>query len=386
MFFMNPVSGHGLSFLLVTMPVSLYFVLSEACSRQATWGKCKVGLRVIRSDGTGMGVSRSLGRTALKFVAWELAHFLIWQVRFAGASADPLITAGFVFVWVRSGANLVTFRIHMIATEVEIMMNMLLQKKVAVVYGGGAIGSAVACAFAREGAQVYLADDNESSLEPVVQEITKNGHNITKARVDVLDPNSVEAFVESVVNKSGRLDISFCATSTHVPGGKQGSAFSELSYEDFSLPITDYTKSQFITANAASRHMIRQESGVIMMITAVPSRIPYPFTAGFGPAWAAVESMSRVLAAELGPYGIRTVCLHSAGSPEAAKSIEKTLTKNPELVKRSDGWNQRSASRNLLNKWPTLEDVGNMAAFFASDKAGVTTGATINLTGGMVND
>jgi NAD(P)-dependent dehydrogenase (short-subunit alcohol dehydrogenase family) len=96
--------------------------------------------------------------------------------------------------------------------------------------------------------------------------------------------------------------------------------------------------------------------------------------------------MSRVLAAELGPYGIRTVCLHSSGSPEAAKSIEKTLTQNPELGKRSDGWNQRSASRNLLNKWPTLEDIGHAAAFFASDHAGITTGATINLTGGMVND
>lgn len=132
--------------------------------------------------------------------------------------------------------------------------------------------------------------------------------------------------------------------------------------------------------------MVRQGSGVIMMITAIPARIPYPFTAGFGPAWTAVEAMARTLAAELGPHGIRTICLHSSGSPDAEQSIEKTMTNNPELTERMDGWNQRWAYRNLLNKWPTLEDVGNMAAFMASDKAGVTTGATVNLTGGMVND
>lgn len=132
--------------------------------------------------------------------------------------------------------------------------------------------------------------------------------------------------------------------------------------------------------------MVKQGSDVILMITAVPSRIPHPFTAGFGPAWAAVEAMARTFAAELGPHGVRVICLHSAGSPEAQRSIEKTMTTKPELARRVEGWNQRSASRNLLNKWPTLEEVGNMAAFMASNKAGVTTGTTVNLTGGMVND
>ena len=263
---------------------------------------------------------------------------------------------------------------------------MLLQGKVAVIYGGGAIGGVVALAFAREGAKVFVADHHASSLERIAQEIKVAGNLVETALVDALEKDAVEAFVDSVAKKAGCLDISFCATATHVPGGEQGAPFSELSYEDFSLPITDYTKSQFLTANAASKHMVKQGSGVIMMITAVPSQIPYPFTAGFGPAWAAVEAMSRTLAAELGPFGVRTICLHSAGSPEAAKSIEKTFTSSSQLAKRSEGWNQRSASRNLLNKWPTLQDVGNMAAFYASDRAGVTTGTTVNLTGGMVND
>jgi NAD(P)-dependent dehydrogenase (short-subunit alcohol dehydrogenase family) len=256
----------------------------------------------------------------------------------------------------------------------------ILNGKVAVVYGAGAIGGAVASAFAEAGAKVYLADQNEAKAK------THESDAIRAAKVDALNQEEVEAFTETVFKNEGRIDISFCVTSTHKPGGEQGAALSELSYEDFSMPLMDYTKSQFYTANAAATYMKSQGSGVIMAITAVPSQIPYPYTAGFGPAWAAVECMLRLMAAELGTSGIRTVCLHSAGSAEAQDSIAKTLAANTkELGERAEGWSQRSASRNLLGKSPTLKEVGDMAAFMASDLAGATTGTTISLDEGMIN-
>jgi enoyl-[acyl-carrier-protein] reductase (NADH) len=93
--------------------------------------------------------------------------------------------------------------------------------------------------------------------------------------------------------------------------------------------------------------------------------------------------MLRLLAAELGPHGVRTVCLHSAGSEGAA---DKTLAQsNPELEKRAEGWGHRWMSRNLLGRGPTLEEVRHMAAFLASDLAGATTGTTVSLNVGMVN-
>src|SRR5258708_10359415 len=105
--------------------------------------------------------------------------------------------------------------------------------------------------------------------------------------------------------------------------------------------------------------MVQQRWGVIMGMTAGVSHMPLPYTAGFGPAWAAVEAMLRLLAAELGPHGVRTVCLHSAGSEGAA---DKTLTQsNPELEKRVEGWGQRWISRNLIVKVPTLEACGRIA-------------------------
>jgi NAD(P)-dependent dehydrogenase (short-subunit alcohol dehydrogenase family) len=255
-------------------------------------------------------------------------------------------------------------------------MENLLNNKIAIVYGAGSIGGAVAMAFAKAGATVFVADHSEDALKKF------NDKNITAQQLDVLDKDAVAAFVDSVVKNKGRVDISFTATSTHKPGGEQGAAFNELSYEDFSMPITDYTKATFNTANAVYAHMVKQRSGVIMGMTAVVSQMPLPFTAGFGPAWSAVESMLRLLAAELGPHGVRTVCLHSAGSAGAA---DKTLANgNPELDKRTKEWGERWMSRNLLGKGPTLEEVGNMAVFMASDLAGATTGTTVSPNAGMI--
>jgi 3-oxoacyl-[acyl-carrier protein] reductase len=256
-------------------------------------------------------------------------------------------------------------------------MDDLLKNKTAVVYGAGAIGSAVARAFANAGAAVFVADHNAEALRKLA------GAQIQTAQVDVLDRDAVTAFVKSVVEQTGNVDISFCATSTHKPGGDQGAALAELSYEDFSLPLIDYTKAHFHATNAASPYMIKQGSGVIMGITAIPSQMPFPYTAGFGPAWAAVEAFLRLAAAELGPHGVRTVCLHSAGSDGAA---DKTLVATtPEIEQRFAEWGSRWASRNLLGKAPTLEEVGHMAVFMASDLAGATTATTISLNGGMIS-
>jgi NAD(P)-dependent dehydrogenase (short-subunit alcohol dehydrogenase family) len=256
-------------------------------------------------------------------------------------------------------------------------MQGILTNKTAVVYGAGSIGRAVATAMASAGATVFVADHNEETLNKLADK------NIQTERLDVLDKDAVTAFVKSVGEKTGHIDISFCATSTHQPGGEQGAALTELSYEDFVMPILDYTKATFNTATAVYPYMVKQRSGVIMGMTAVVSQMPLPYTAGFGPAWAAVEAMLRLLAAELGPYGVRTVCLHSAGSEGAA---DKTLAHtNPELDKRAETWGERWMSRNLLGRGPTLEEVGNMAAFLASDLAGATTATTVNLTAGMVN-
>src|SRR5688572_27742710 len=103
--FGNPLSGQLSGFFAITLPVSLYFALLEASAWQASWGKRRLGLQVTGADGERLGRAHSLGRTALKFIPWELSHACIWQVSFSRQEPSALVTAGFVLVWVLVGAN-----------------------------------------------------------------------------------------------------------------------------------------------------------------------------------------------------------------------------------------------------------------------------------------
>ncbi len=106
--FANPLSGQLSGFILITLPVTLYFTLLESSSYQATWGKRWQGLKVIYHDGKRLSRTRALSRTALKFIPWELAHTCIWQMRGNNQEFAPIILVGFILVWILVGIYLIT--------------------------------------------------------------------------------------------------------------------------------------------------------------------------------------------------------------------------------------------------------------------------------------
>src|SRR5262245_4354322 len=124
---------------------------------------------------------------------------------------------------------------------------MMLKSKVAVIYGaGGGIGSAVARAFAREGARVFLTGRRGASVEAVAAEIVSAGGSAEAAAVDALDEQAVDRHLQSVVDQAGRVDISFNAVG--IPDKDiLGVPLVELEVERFSLPIAAYTRSYFLT-------------------------------------------------------------------------------------------------------------------------------------------
>lgn len=191
---------------------------------------------------------------------------------------------------------------------------MLLDGKTAVVYGAGAIGGAVAGAFAREGARVFLASRTRKRMDAITRNAEAVGRPISAAVVDAMDPESVEDHLAGVVAKAGAIDISFNTISL---GGAQGTALVDMTPGAFLSPIETAMWTQFITMTAAARHMQARRAGVLLAITAQVARKPYPDIGGFGVACAAIEGLCRQLAVELGPSGIRVACLRSAGSPDA---------------------------------------------------------------------
>ena len=263
---------------------------------------------------------------------------------------------------------------------------MMLRDKVAVIYGaGGAIGGAVARAFANEGATLFLTGRLQAPVETVAKEIVSAGGSAEAAEVDALDEQAVDKLLQSVIDKAGRVDISFNAVG--IPDAKiLGVPLVELDAEQFSLPIASYTRSYFLTARLAARRMVPNKSGVIMTVTAIPARTGTPLNGGYGSALAAKEALTRDLSAELAPQGIRVVGLRPHGMPETPMMKELY-----EIKAKASGmtWEQ---FQNYLATWGhsrrtmTLNEVANMAVFMASDKASGMTGTTVNLTMGGVAD
>jgi NAD(P)-dependent dehydrogenase (short-subunit alcohol dehydrogenase family) len=259
---------------------------------------------------------------------------------------------------------------------------MLLENKNAVIYGGGGhIGGAVARAFAREGARVFLAGRTLANLDVVAGEISSAGGVAETAWVDALDQQTIEKFVAEVVGKAGGIDVSFNAIGIE---DVQGTPLIEMPLDDFSRPITIATRTQFLTAKAVAPHMVRKGSGVIMMITATPARIGWPLVGGFGVACAAMEGFSRQLAAELGPHGVRVVCLRSAGSPESIPDTMEVHAAGQSMTR--DQFIASLEEMTLLKRLPSLADVGNVAVLMASDYAGAMTGTVANMSCGQIVD
>ncbi len=252
---------------------------------------------------------------------------------------------------------------------------MLLENKNAVIYGGGgAIGGAVARAFAREGARVFLAGRTLESLEEVAEEIRSAGGVAETAQVDALDEKAVDEHADAVAAEAGGIDISFNLISHP---SVHGTPLAEMAVEDFTQEVMTAVRTTFLTARAAARHMIRQRSGVILIFGGDGDPIRNYYIGGTQVAFSALEAMRRQLACELGPYGVRVVTLRTGGVPESI----------PEIVPGRDDIVERTiVAPTMLGRAATLEDVGNVAAFVASERARTMTAATANISCGALVD
>jgi NAD(P)-dependent dehydrogenase (short-subunit alcohol dehydrogenase family) len=265
---------------------------------------------------------------------------------------------------------------------------MELKGKVAVVYGGGGvIGGAVARAWAREGAQVFLTGRTKPKLDAVARDIEARGGRAQVACVDALDLAAMQRHAASVATLAGRLDVAFQAIGVaHV----QGQPLDDLSLSDFQLPVRSYIDSFFIAAKAVGPLMARQGSGVLLGITTPASRMTGPGYLGHSVACAGVEALVRHLAGELGSRGVRLACIRSHAVPEAVNLGSHCAAVFSEAAQRAGtsvgDMLAGAAARTLLKRLPTLADVTSAAVFLASDRAAACTAVILNVNSGMVLD
>lgn len=265
--------------------------------------------------------------------------------------------------------------------------SLLLQDKRAVVFGGaGSIGAAVAKKLASEGAEVFVAGRTATSVQAVAKEITAAGGRAHADVIDALDGAAVDEYVESIVQQAGGLDIEFNATGPRVSEYANGKPSVDLPVDEFMLPVHTVLKSQFITARAAARQMLRRGSGVIIFLTGSPARPHTLASHGIGAAFAAVENLTRHMAIELSPAGVRVVCLRTSANPDS-RTIQDLVNGMAMMTDiTADQARASLADSTLLKVSPRTTDTAKAAVFLSSDLAGMMTGSVLNASAGVVTD
>jgi NAD(P)-dependent dehydrogenase (short-subunit alcohol dehydrogenase family) len=260
-------------------------------------------------------------------------------------------------------------------------MTPLLTGKNAVVYGaGGSLGSAAARTFAAEGANVFLAGHRREPLERVAADLAAAGGSAEIAVFDATDERAVDEHAGAVAAKAGSIDVSFPLLPR---GDVQGIPLVEMTTEQFLEAVTTGSRTSFVIARAAARHMIPRGSGVILHLSSGSARGTQPGMGSTGPTDGSVDTLMRYLAAELGPHGIRVCGIHTAAvaeslTPEKIGAV--TGDANVDVGAILAGIGQMA----MLRRTARAQEVADTAAFLASDRAGALTSQMVNATCGLV--
>jgi NAD(P)-dependent dehydrogenase (short-subunit alcohol dehydrogenase family) len=262
-----------------------------------------------------------------------------------------------------------------------------LKDKVAVVFAAsGEIAGAVARSFSQHGAKVYVTARNLDAVKVLAKEIKGNGDNVVAAKVDALNEIEIDNFLKKVISENGKLDVVFNGIGVDYSEMGSRPSTTEATFEQFMAPIEKICGSQFLTSRVAAKYMMQTQSqGTILLLTAALSRSKLSNVAGITAASAAIEGLTRVMATEWGGYGIKVIGICPGALME---------------TKRISGWIDATAKEygipaeqlvvqykafDILKRSPTLKQVGETAAFLASETGMAFNSHIVDVDCGKLN-
>lgn len=262
-----------------------------------------------------------------------------------------------------------------------------LKDKVAVVFAAsGEIAGAVARSFAQHGAKVYVTARNEAAVKTLAAGIKASGGTAHPATVDAMNESEIDTFLKKVVADNGTLDIVFNGIGVDYSeiGGRPPT--TQATFLQFMAPLEKLVGSQFLTSRTAAKYMMQTKTeGTIILFTAALSRSKLANLAGMTAACAGIEGLTRVMSTEFGAHGIKVTCI-CAGALMETKKINTGIDSLAKQVgvPRDQVVGQYKAF-DILKTSPTLKQVGETAAFLASETGVAFNSHIIDVDCGKLN-
>jgi 3-oxoacyl-[acyl-carrier protein] reductase len=242
--------------------------------------------------------------------------------------------------------------------------------RVALVTGGSrGIGAATAAMLARHGAAVGVGGRDLEAIDRVVASIRSGGGQAVAAPADCTDPEALAVACRGVLEAFGPVDL----LAAFAGGGGQPRPTEEVSPEEWRRVIDGDLTATFLTIRAVLPGMLERGRGAIVTMSSSAGRQPSQAAAAYAAAKAGVAMLSRHLAAELGPRGIRVNCL----APSAVVN-EKMATRM------TDDQRAQLAKAFPLGRLGQPDDVAAAALYLLSDAASWVTGVTLDISGGRI--
>jgi 3-oxoacyl-[acyl-carrier protein] reductase len=262
-----------------------------------------------------------------------------------------------------------------------------LKNKVAVVFAAsGEIAGAVAESFARHGAKVYVTGRNLAAIKALADKIKTSGGYAEAGKVDALNETEIDAYLAKIVADNGKLDVAFNGIGSYYKDAGSGTPSTTVTFEQFLNPLQRICGSQFLTSRVAARHMIQSGSeGTILLFNASMAKTKTPNMAGFVAACAAIEGLTRVLAAEFGKHGIKSICICSGAIYESHKIQEMIGDFSRLSGVSTEDMTAQYKRFDILKSGPTLKQIGETAVYLSSENGIIFNSHIVDVDCGKLN-
>lgn len=248
---------------------------------------------------------------------------------------------------------------------------MLLEKKVVVITGAGSgLGRAMALRAAQDGADIVLADISESAMATVAEEIRETGGKAVCCVVNVCDAESIRAMLEKAEAELGRVDalINSAGVFSSIP-------FLELSEADWDKMINVNLKGSFLCTQLFIKQLLKQGTGgSVLFLSSISGYIGFTNSAHYCASKGAVRQLSKAIALEFGPQGIRSNVI-APGTIESP--MNAWILEDPDMK-------AKSVSSIPLGRFGKTEEIAAAAVFLISDEASFVSGSELLVDGGQI--